>query len=42
MLGEVKVTNAGPPLDIDIVTVSPSASEVAGSVYVLEVPAGVV
>jgi hypothetical protein len=42
MLGEVKVTNAGPPPDIDIVTVSPSASKVSGSVYVMEVPAGVV
>jgi hypothetical protein len=42
MLGAVKVTNYGPPPDIDIVIASPSASKVAGRVYVFEVPAGVV
>jgi hypothetical protein len=37
-LGAVKVTNEGPPVIIEIVTVSPSKSSVAGNEYVFWTP----
>jgi hypothetical protein len=38
VLGAVKVTNEGPPVIIEIVTVSPSKSSVAGNEYVFWTP----
>jgi hypothetical protein len=43
VLGAVKVTNVGPPVIIEMVTVSPSKSlVVAGNVYVFWTPGVVV